>query len=142
VFSRNDASASAKSPGEHGRILIVEDDYLISAAMEGALTEAGFEIAGVASSAQEALELAASHEPELVVMDVRITGHRDGVDTALELFARHGIRSIFATAHHSPGTVARAQRASPLAWVPKPYTMASLVEAVRQAFRDLRSGTN
>lgn len=101
--------------------------------------QAGLEIAGIANSAEESLELAAAERPALVVMDIRLNGKRDGVDAALELFATHGIRCVFATAHQTADAHARAEPAQPLAWVPKPYTMRTLVEVVRQAVRELYS---
>jgi DNA-binding NarL/FixJ family response regulator len=119
------------------RILIVEDDFLVASEIEGALAEAGFAIAGVAASADEVLQLAATAPPTLAVMDIRLSGARDGIDAALELFARHKIRCIFATAHHTAATRARAEPARPLAWVPKPYGMPTLVDAVRRAVREL-----
>lgn len=118
--------------------MIVEDDYLIASEIEHALLEAGFEIAGVAASAAEAVEMAAARRPTLAVMDVRLTGPRDGIDIALELFGTHGIRCIFATAHLNPQARERARPAQPLAWVPKPYAMHALVAAVRRAVQDLQ----
>jgi DNA-binding NarL/FixJ family response regulator len=137
VFSRDDGSGAGKAPAP-SRIMIVEDDFLVAFDMEAALTEAGFMIAGVASSAEEALELAEAHRPVLAVMDIRLAGQRDGIDAALDLFGTHGIRCVFASAHHDEGTRARAQPARPHAWVTKPYAMASLIEAVRVALQDLR----
>lgn len=138
VFSRDDASSAGKASAVPARILIVEDEFLVASDMGAVLTEAGFEIVGVASSAEEALELAEAQRPALAVMDIRLAGKRDGIDAALELFGTYGIRCVFATAHHDEGTKARAQPANPLAWVPKPYAMASLIEAVRVALQDLR----
>jgi DNA-binding NarL/FixJ family response regulator len=113
--------------------LIVEDDFLVATQIESALADAGFEIAGTAASADEALELASSHRPALCVMDIRLAGSRDGVDAALELFRAHGIRCIFATAHYDHDVRSRAAGAYPLGWLQKPYTMASLVAMVRNA---------
>ena len=140
LFSQDEDSRAADEAEESMRIVIVEDDYLVASEMEGALTEAGFEVAAVASSAEEILDLAATARPALAVMDIRLRGARDGIDAALELFAKHGIRCIFATAHQTPETRARAEPAKPLAWVPKPYVMPALVDAVRRAVRDLREG--
>src|SRR5262245_12856123 len=50
VFARDDTSGRAEEPAPPTRILIVEDDYLIAAQMETALTDAGFDIAGIAAS--------------------------------------------------------------------------------------------
>jgi len=137
--ARNGALGRAKATGGAGRILIVEDDFLVASAMEDALRDAGLQVAGIAASADEALALAAAEKPALAVMDVRLRGGRDGIDAALELFARHGVRVVFATAHQTPDARARAAPANPLAWVPKPYASATLVDIVRRAVRDVSS---
>jgi two-component system, response regulator PdtaR len=124
-------------PCEEMCILVVEDDYLVASDIESALLEAGFEVAGIATSAEEAVKLAASQHPILAVMDIRLAGRRDGVDVALELFAQHGIRCVFATAHYDQHVRARAAPAHPLGWVQKPYSMSVLIMHVRQALRDL-----
>jgi DNA-binding NarL/FixJ family response regulator len=140
VFARDDAGGADAAPREHPGVLIVEDDFLVAMQMESALIDAGFEVAGVAASGEDAIELAASEQPRLAVMDIRLAGQRDGVDTALALFAEHGIRCVFATAHSDAQVRRRAEPASPLGWLQKPYTMASLVEMVRRALKELGGG--
>ena len=130
--AKNGAGSDAGTP-KTKRILIIEDDFLVAMEMEGALHDAGFAIAGVAASGEEAVELAAAQRPDLAVVDIRLAGDRDGVDTAVELLRSHGVRSIFATAHADRETRSRAQAAAPLGWLQKPYTMASLVFQVRDA---------
>jgi DNA-binding NarL/FixJ family response regulator len=138
VLSAPDEALSAgRSAPAAGRVLIVEDDFLIASDVESALRDAGIEISGVASSAEEALELAETHRPTLAIMDIRLAGQRDGVEAALDLFRLYGIRCVFATAHHDAFTLQRAQPANPLAWVPKPYSVGSLVEIVRAALMDI-----
>src|ERR1700742_3592149 len=83
VYAQDETSGAANAKNKTPRLLIVEDDYLVAMQVEEALTEAGFEVAGLAASADEALALAAAERPILVVMDVRLSGHRDGIDTAL-----------------------------------------------------------
>lgn len=138
VFARDDSSRGDNEPAERVSIMIVEDDYLVAAEMQEALTDAGYGVAGVAASADEAIEIAAAEHPTLAVMDVRLVGPRDGIDAALELFGTHGIRCIFATAHQTQEARERARPASPLAWVPKPYSMPVLVDAVRRALKGLQ----
>jgi two-component system, response regulator PdtaR len=142
VLGRDDSGEAAKVSSASCRLLIVEDDYLIASQMEDALQEAGFEVTGVANSAEEALALAQEHRPGLVVMDIRLQGTRDGIDAALELFATLGIRCVFATAHHDERARTRAAAACPLGWLPKPYTMRSLVAVLRKAVRDLEQVEN
>ncbi len=137
VFARDDAAGADKRAEEAARVLVVEDDFLVAMQMESALTEAGFEVAGIAASGEDAIELALSERPRLAVMDIRLAGHRDGIDTALQLFSEQGIRCIFATAHHDEQARHRAAPAVPLGWLHKPYTMNSLVVLVRNALDEL-----
>ena len=90
VFARDDAAGSDERPDKAERILVVEDDFLVAMQMESALVEAGFEVAGIAATGEDAIELAISERPHLVVMDIRLAGDRDGIDTALQLFAEQG----------------------------------------------------
>jgi two-component system, response regulator PdtaR len=136
-FGRDDASNAGLDASASERVLIVEDDFLIASDVEAALKEAGIQISGVASSAEEALELAEVERPTLAIMDIRLSGKRDGVDAALDLFQLYGIRCVFATAHQDAFTLKRAEAARPLAWVPKPYAAATLVETVRAALKDI-----
>ncbi|HUI96523.1 MAG TPA: response regulator [Xanthobacteraceae bacterium] len=137
VFAHDETSRSDTRTEKPARILIVEDDFLVAMQMESALADAGFEIAGVASSGEDAIELAMSERPRLAVMDIRLAGDRDGIDTALTLFAEQGIRCVFATAHHDEHARRRAEPAAPLGWLAKPYTMGSLVTMVRRALDEL-----
>jgi two-component system, response regulator PdtaR len=105
--------------------------------LEAGLKDAGFEVIGIAASADDALRLAESGRPVLAIMDIRLAGPRDGIDAALELFRRNGIRSIFATAHLDARTRARAEAAAPLGWLPKPYTLDTLVTTIERALRAL-----
>jgi two-component system, response regulator PdtaR len=142
AFSRDDSSGASVESGTTARILIVEDDYLAAGEMEAELIGAGYEVIGVATSAHEAIALAASERPHLVVMDIRLEGSVDGIDAATEIFKKCGVRSLFASAYHDPETRRRAELCSPLGWLPKPYMMSALVEAVRGALRQLGHATD
>ena len=130
---------SSVATDDAARILIVEDDYLAATEIEAALIEGGFEVAGIAHSAEHAVQLAKTERPTLAVMDIRLASRRDGIEAALEIFQETGIRCIFATAHHDTEMRSRAQPAAPLGWLPKPYSMHSLLLLVRQALAQLRA---
>jgi two-component system, response regulator PdtaR len=132
VTAPADEAGPNDSPKPSTCIMIVEDDFLIAMQMEDALRQAGFEVV-LASSGEEALAIARERKPTLTVMDIRLAGAMDGVDAALALFRTHALRSIFATAHSDPDIRARAAPAQPAGWLVKPYTMPSLVSAVRYA---------
>jgi two-component system, response regulator PdtaR len=127
-------------PGRHEgarahQVLIVEDEFFVALDLETTLQRAGFEVVGVASNAVDAVRLAEAHQPSVVVMDVRIVGDRDGIDAAIEIFERFGIRSVFATAHHDPVTITRAAPANAAGWLVKPYSSEALIAAVEAAVK-------
>jgi DNA-binding NarL/FixJ family response regulator len=115
---------------ERVRILIVEDDFLIAMQTETVLSEAGYEVVGTASTADQAILLAREKRPALAVMDIRLEGERDGIDAAKHLFDELNIRCIFATAHDDAITRQRAEPIAPLGWLAKPFTGDSLVALV------------
>jgi two-component system, response regulator PdtaR len=131
------AGGENPAPANAHRILLVEDDFLVGMEVETGLEEAGYEVAGIAATAEEAVDLARAHRPALVIMDIRLAGDRDGVDAALEIFATLGIRSLFASAHGDSRIRARAEPAQPLGWVAKPYRVETLLKAVKEALARL-----
>jgi DNA-binding NarL/FixJ family response regulator len=130
-------TGEAPAPAAGPCILLVEDDFLVGMEVETGLEDAGYEVAGVAATAEEAVELARTRRPALVVMDIRLAGDRDGVDAALEIFRTLGIRSLFASAHGDARIRARAEAAQPLGWVAKPYRVETLLKAVEDALREV-----
>lgn len=139
LASAAEGGASEAHSVKGDRLLIVEDDLLVANQMEAALSDAGFDVAGTATTREEALQLAEAKSPTLVVMDISLRGDADGIDTALDLFRLQGIRCIFASAYSDHEAKRRAAPAAPLGWLQKPYTMASLTAMVRAALSELRS---
>ncbi len=117
------------------RILVVEDDWFVGMDAHDSLQEAGYEVLDVATSASEAIEAAGNHRPDLVIMDVRLVGPVDGVDAALEIARRFGIRCLFVTAFVEPALKKRAEPAHPTGWLTKPITNVDLVQAVADALK-------
>ncbi|HWA89831.1 MAG TPA: response regulator [Rhizomicrobium sp.] len=120
------------------RLLLVEDEFLIALTLESDLKENGYEVVGIAGTADEAERLAGRERPDLVIMDIRLAGPRDGIQAALAIFEQTGIRCVFATAHADAQSKARAQACAPLAWLQKPYGRGTLIETVETALKLLR----
>lgn len=120
------------------RVLIVEDNWLVALEMEAALEDAGYAVVAIAVSAEEAIQACMTEVPDLVLMDIRLLGPRDGVDTAVEIRERFGIGSIFVSAHDDASTRARAQVARPLGWIVKPVTSSELIRSVAELRDDSR----
>jgi two-component system, response regulator PdtaR len=121
------------------RILVVEDQYFVAVDCELNLKSAGFECVGLATTASSALDLAERERPDLIIMDIHLASQADGVEAAIYIYERLGIRCIFASAHADAQTHREAERACPLGWVDKPYSGEALIGAVREALHDLES---
>jgi DNA-binding NarL/FixJ family response regulator len=113
--------------------LIVEDDYLISEGLRHACDEAGYDVVGIAVEAVQAISVAERERPDLVLMDIRLSGGSDGVEAASLLRERFGIRSIFTTAYNDPHTLERGKRADPAGWLVKPYDDERLLNVIQRA---------
>jgi CheY-like chemotaxis protein len=139
VRSKDDGQSGAETSASPGRVLIVEDEYLVALTAEDALLDAGYTVVGIAASAEEAVKLAEVERPDLVLMDIRLVGQRDGIDAAAEIRARFGIFSLFATAYSDPATRTRGDAAaSPLGWLAKPYPPTALTDAVAEAIAKVK----
>jgi DNA-binding NarL/FixJ family response regulator len=119
------------------RVLIVEDQYFVAVDCELQLRSAGIECVGLATTAAEALDIAEREHPDFVLMDIRLASVADGVEAAIVIYERLGIRCIFASAHADLATRRLAERAHPLGWLDKPYTGGQLIATVRECLTNL-----
>ena len=91
----------------------------------------------MATTAEQAVTLATQYRPDLVLMDIRLRGGSDGIDAAIEIHRTIGIRCLFCSAHTDPGTIERAQAATPAGWLAKPFSGPQLLEAIAVALDGL-----
>ena len=80
------------------RILIVEDEAIIAMELESQLQSLGYEITSIVDTGVKAIEKAKTDKPDLILMDIRIKGEMDGIDTAEAIRSQFGIPVIFSTA--------------------------------------------
>jgi PAS domain S-box-containing protein len=114
-------------------LLIVEDEALVAADLGQLLGQLGFGIVGVAHSGDEALRLAAEKRPDLVLMDIRISGAMDGIETAELVSSRFDIPVVYLTAHGDTPTIDRAKLSRPYGYVLKPFKSSELRTAIEIA---------
>jgi DNA-binding NarL/FixJ family response regulator len=107
-------------------VLVVDDEQLIALALTIALNDMGFTVCGTAATAAKAVELARTHQPSLVLMDVRLKGQADGVDAAREIHDTHPTPVIFITGSRDPETVKRIHEDHPSGILFKPVLPSQL----------------
>ncbi|MBI5410964.1 MAG: EAL domain-containing protein [Nitrospirae bacterium] len=101
-------------------ILIVEDEAIIALDLRATLSEMGYLVTAVAASGEEAIAQAARTRPDLVLMDVKIEGEMDGVETAGQIWSQLGIPIVYLTAHADDHTLLRIKGTQPFGYVLKP----------------------
>lgn len=109
------------------RILIVEDEAVVAADLQDRLRSAGFDVEEPVASGERALEVGPRLLPDLVIMDIRLAGQLDGVDTARKLRDRMDVPVIFLTAFDDPAMFERARLVEPHAYLRKPFDERELV---------------
>lgn len=120
------------------RILIVEDESLAAMALEEVLGMLGYAVIGIEDNADAAIAAAERLRPDIVMMDIRLLGPRDGIEAAAAIHARTGIRCIFTSAFADAETRHRAADCEPFGFVRKPYFPAELQRALDHAARVLK----
>lgn len=120
-------------------ILVVEDEGIVARDLTESLQRLGYHIVGVASEGAEAVSLAASEHPELVVMDVTLRGDIDGIQAARLIQERSPVPVIFLTGHSDPATLRRAVTTGPLGYILKPFQEVELRCAIEVAIHKHRA---
>ena len=114
-------------------IVIVEDEVIVAADLENRLRMLGYEVSGTADKGEEAVSLVRSRRPDLVLMDIQLSGQMDGVEAAEQIRRECDLPVIFLTAHSDASTLARAMVSEPFGYILKPYEERELQIAIEMA---------
>jgi response regulator NasT len=124
-------SANADAPPAR-RVLIAEDEALIRLDLAEMLREEGYDVVGEAGDGQEAVDLALSLRPDLVIMDVKMP-RRDGIDAAAEIAEKRIAPIVVLTAFSQRDLVEKARDAGAMAYLVKPFSVSDLIPAIELA---------
>lgn len=116
------------------RVLIVEDEFIVAMTLKDEFEDAGYEVVGLAGTADRAIELACAASPDVILMDVRLKGSGDGVDAACRIHEQ-GLNPavIFVTGSTEPEALERIQHDHPSGIVFKPAAFTDIDRAIRTA---------
>lgn len=132
LVSRAEAS-SYGADRQPARILIAEDERLVALNLESRLQELGYEVVGSVSSGEAALESALLLAPDLVLMDIQLSGVMKGTEAARLLWQRDQVPSIFLTAFADQGVLDDARLANSYGYLVKPFRPAQVHAAIQMA---------
>jgi DNA-binding NarL/FixJ family response regulator len=118
---------------ERYKVLIVEDERVVAKDLKQTLESMGYDVIGMAATRDETIAICEQHLPDIVLMDIRIKGDVDGIDTATELHKLYRLRVIYLTAHADVASIDRAKRTYPHAYLLKPVKPGELQGAIEIA---------
>ncbi|MFB9841465.1 LytR/AlgR family response regulator transcription factor [Mucilaginibacter ginsenosidivorans] len=124
------------------KIGIVEDELVIGRTILNTLNELGYDHCGPAISYTEAMEMLEHEKPDLLLLDIQLSGKKDGIDIAEKLNQLYRIPFIFLTANSDGDTIDRAKRVKPHAYIVKPFSREELYAAIEIAFSNFTGGRN
>ena len=117
------------------RALIVEDEILIAEELRDRLSRLGFSVIATVDSGEEAVAIATRERPDLVLMDIRLTGEKDGVQAAKEIRQQIDVPIVYLTAYSDPVTLDRAKDTEYDAYILKPFHRRELQSTIEVAMK-------
>jgi two-component system, response regulator PdtaR len=117
---------------EPTRVLIAEDDSIIRLDLRAVLEANRLEVCGEACDGVEAVELARSLEPSLIVMDVKMP-RLDGIEAATRILAQRSLPIVMLTGYGDDDLVERAVGVGVFGFLAKPFHEDDLIPALRAA---------
>lgn len=112
------------------RVLIVEDDMIISLVIENMINELGHEVVGKATSGDEAIRIATTESPDLVLMDIRLKGDMDGIEAVTEIRQKISTSVIYLTGNSDRVNYERALKTEFTDLITKPFTISDLTKSL------------
>lgn len=103
------------------RILIVEDSFIVAFHLRTTLESDGYIVSGQCDSGEQAIASIESSRPDLVLMDIMLSGKLDGIETASKIRSRFNVPVIFITALTDKDTINRAKITEPYGYLTKPF---------------------
>jgi CheY-like chemotaxis protein len=115
------------------QILIVENDNIIVMELRDRLQSLGYAVSAVTSYGEEAIAEAEKTHPDLVLMNIRLKGHIDGIEAAEEIRDRFDIPVVYLTALTDQDTLQRAKMTEPYGYIIKPFSERQLQATIKMA---------
>jgi len=123
------------------KVGIVEDELVIGRTILNTLDELGYAHCGPAINYTEAIEMLERDKPDLLLLDIQLSGKKDGIEVAAKLNELYRIPFIFLTANSDGETIERAKKVKPHAYIVKPFTKEELYAAIEIAFSNFTGST-
>ena len=106
---------------KEAKILIVEDENIVALNLQTRLKSLGYQVAGMASTGEDAVKKCGETMPDLVLMDIMLRGEMDGVAAADQIREKYHVPVVYLTAYADDVTLERAKVTEPFGYMLKPF---------------------
>ncbi|GGG85301.1 hypothetical protein GCM10007415_18270 [Parapedobacter pyrenivorans] len=121
------------------KILIVEDQLIITMDLEYMLEELGYEVCGICTSYEDAVSAIKASHPDLVLIDIILSGQKTGIDLAHEINQTYRVPFIFLTSHADRSTIEAAKSTKPAGYIVKPFNRNDVYASIEIAFNHVET---
>lgn len=118
---------------EERKILIVEDEAIVAKDISVCLERIGYNVLGIFGRGEKVLEFLEENKPDLVLMDIMLTGKMNGIEVSTKIKEKFNIPVVFLTAYEDENTINKAKVSEPYGYVIKPFKEIDLRTSIEMA---------
>ena len=115
------------------KILVVDDEAIITMQLEERLSAMGYTVAGMAASGEDAVDKARRLRPDLVLMDIVMPGKMNGIEAARIIAQELDIPVVFVTSYADDAIIEKAKSVRPYGYIVKPFNELEIKAAIEVA---------
>ncbi len=115
------------------KILVVDDEAIITMQLEERLSAMDYTVAGMAASGEDAVAKARSIRPDLVLMDIVMPGKLNGIEAAKIITGELDIPVVFVTSYADDAIIQKAKSVRPYGYIVKPFNELEIKAAIEVA---------
>ncbi|GAA3626332.1 LytR/AlgR family response regulator transcription factor [Flavivirga jejuensis] len=117
------------------KVLIIEDEFSIALDIKISLEKQGYVIVGIANNYDEAIRYVEDVIPDVVIMDINISGEKNGIVAATDIYDTYNIPIVFLTAYGDDNTFKDALQSRPFGFLLKPFNIKELSFTIQIALQ-------
>ena len=110
------------------KVLIVEDDFMLTLINKKYVELMGHKVVATVTNGADAIEAAKEHNPDIILMDIRLDGNLNGVDTMIEIGKFSNVPAIYLTGNSDEENKSNASKTNMIAFCVKPVHFEQLQE--------------
>ncbi|MHA1728580.1 MAG: response regulator, partial [Promethearchaeota archaeon] len=120
--------------GSDKKILIVEDEWVVAKDIRESIESLGYKVTSIENSGEQALLTVKHDQPDLVIMDIKIKGEMDGIETANRMKTQNNLPIVYITAYCNEEILQRAKISEPYGYIIKPFKLQELHAVLENTF--------